>query len=699
MRKKVSKRYGSKLVQDQQIEVLGQGQCVVTHNIHPATNQLYLWPNIDLVNCTLESLPKITQSQVNEIISEAEQIMSSAGLVSKQDAKNREKTAFATMKRNGHDEINAEQMRDMLRHIPNHDRHYDDWAKVAFGLNAWGGAGAAELFEEWSAKSPKNDKACTQKKFLECSNPHSVTVGTVIFEAMRGGFRFPKSHGKTVVDLMSGKKENQVRLHGGKLHLSVNQIEKYMSDSSLNFYQFNGQLTEIIDPEMQENNIGNHRLLVHDRASLRDRLGLVVQPMKYSQKIGGWYPVNAPAEVLDALLSRGANSQLNQLKTLATTAYLSPKNELVTKHGYDAKNGIYLVKSGGVIAGQSCQPSKQAALESLSYLSSWLSDIPFKSEIDESVAVACLMAAVDRVNLDNIPLTAFNAPTAGTGKSLLVDVIGVVSNGKPVSVLAQGKDEAEMEKRLHSAILRGDTLINIDNIEQPLGGDVLCQILTQPVLRIRPLGVSKLLDVEKSCQIVATGNNLELSGDVVRRSLVCNLDARVERPELRTFKYDARKRALDQRHDIVGHVLTIIRSYLLHGAHEGPSALGSFERWSSRIRNPLIWLGMADPCISQEQIRQSDTRLEAQTGLLKNLHLCFPDVPFKAREILSLPMQKYQASLIEHLNTLGCYTKGTLDITRVGRILKKMDGRILAGLLLQQAGRSGGTVTWVVRKT
>jgi hypothetical protein len=171
--------------------------------------------------------------------------------------------------------------------------------------------------------------------------------------------------------------------------------------------------------------------------------------------------VNAPAEVLDALLSRGANSQLNQLKTLATTAYLSPKDELVTKHGYDAKNGIYLVKSGGVIAGQSCQPSKQAALESLSYLSSWLSDIPFKSEIDESVAVACLMAAVDRVNLDNIPLTAFNAPTAGTGKSLLVDVIGVVSNGKPVSVLAQGKDEAEMEKRLHSAILRGDTLINI----------------------------------------------------------------------------------------------------------------------------------------------------------------------------------------------------------------------------------------------
>jgi putative DNA primase/helicase len=138
---------------------------------------------------------------------------------------------------------------------------------------------------------------------------------------------------------------------------------------------------------------------------------------------------------------------------------------------------------------------------------------------------------------------------------------------------------------------------------------------------------------------------------------------------------------------------------MLHGAAVGPPALGSFERWSNRIRNPLIWLGMADPCISQKQIRQNDTKLEAQTGLLKILHRCFPDVPFKAREILSLPMQQYQASLIEHLNTLGCYTKGTIDVTRVGRILKKMDGRIIADLLLKQAGRSGGTVSWVVGKT
>ena len=225
MRKKVSKRYGSELVQDQQIEVLGQGQCVVTHNIHPATNQLYRWPNIDLVNCTHNSLPQINQSQVSQIISAAEQIMSSAGLVSKQDITTREKNVFATMKRNGYDEISTEQMRNILEHIPNHDRHYDDWTKVAFGLNAWGGAGAAELFDEWSAKYPENNEAKTQKKFLECANPHSVSVGTIIYEAMQGGYRFPKRHGTTVVNLENGNNENRVFLHSGKLHSSVVRLK------------------------------------------------------------------------------------------------------------------------------------------------------------------------------------------------------------------------------------------------------------------------------------------------------------------------------------------------------------------------------------------------------------------------------------------------------------------------------------------
>ena len=41
-----------------------------------------------------------------------------------------------------------------------------------------------------------------------------------------------------------------------------------------------------------------------------------------------------------------------------------------------------------------------------------------------------------------------------------------------------------------------------------------------------------------NAMLFATGNNLTFSGDVIRRTLMCTMDAGVERPELRDFKTD-----------------------------------------------------------------------------------------------------------------------------------------------------------------
>ena len=49
------------------------------------------------------------------------------------------------------------------------------------------------------------------------------------------------------------------------------------------------------------------------------------------------------------------------------------------------------------------------------------------------------------------------------------------------------------------------------------------------------LGLSRQVDVPTSALFTATGNNLILEGDLTRRSMRCELDAKVERPELREF--------------------------------------------------------------------------------------------------------------------------------------------------------------------
>jgi putative DNA primase/helicase len=58
--------------------------------------------------------------------------------------------------------------------------------------------------------------------------------------------------------------------------------------------------------------------------------------------------------------------------------------------------------------------------------------------------------------------------------------------------------------------------------------------------------------------------------------------------------------------------LTVLRAW--HVANEAgrlptqKHAMGSFEKWSYRIREPLIWLGRADPCETIKEVKGGDLR-------------------------------------------------------------------------------------------
>ena len=62
--------------------------------------------------------------------------------------------------------------------------------------------------------------------------------------------------------------------------------------------------------------------------------------------------------------------------------------------------------------------------------------------------------------------------------------------------MAAGRNEEETEKRLGAALLAGQPIINIDNVNGDLGGDALCQIVERPVVEIRILGKSELARIE-----------------------------------------------------------------------------------------------------------------------------------------------------------------------------------------------------------
>jgi putative DNA primase/helicase len=128
---------------------------------------------------------------------------------------------------------------------------------------------------------------------------------------------------------------------------------------------------------------------------------------------------------------------------------------------------------------------------------------------------------------------------------------------------------------------------------------------------IRLLGFSKNVETPANAALYATGNNLAIAGDLVRRTLLCSLDAQCERPELRTFETDVIETIRATRGQLVTAALTVLRAWLGSGERMQVSPFGSFDHWSRRIREALLWLGQDDPCNTATKVRAADPTREA----------------------------------------------------------------------------------------
>jgi putative DNA primase/helicase len=93
---------------------------------------------------------------------------------------------------------------------------------------------------------------------------------------------------------------------------------------------------------------------------------------------------------------------------------------------------------------------------------------------------------------------------------------------------------------------------------------------------------------------------------MLRRGLVCKLEALDERPELRVFKRDAMEVAAANRGIYVAAGLTIVRAYFTAGTPQVCGPLASYAAWSKMVRSPLVWLGEPDPRLTMDEVREDD---------------------------------------------------------------------------------------------
>jgi hypothetical protein len=141
-------------------------------------------------------------------------------------------------------------------------------------------------------------------------------------------------------------------------------------------------------------------------------------------------------------------------------------------------------------------------------------------------------------------------------------------------------------------------------------------MLTQSIIRPRILGRSEAPELPAKALVTATGNNLILVGDMARRTVLCRLDPKCERPELRTFNSDPVELIKANRPRYLVAALTALRAFHVAGRPKQTEPLGSFGDWSSWVRDTLIWLGQSDPVETLEAVRSQDPQLDALTAVL-----------------------------------------------------------------------------------
>lgn len=503
----------------------------------------------------------------------------------------------------------------------------------------------------------------------------------------------------------------------------LDAVGKVLGDKpELNIYVNSGRLVRVAESKKKSNGIErpDGALVLHpiESAHMVELIGIAAKHQKYDLRVadpstgrkGSWVNCDCPRRVAEGYLSRPSWPELPELTGFVEAPTIDLDGRIIDGFGYDEKTGIYITQLNETVRSQykrpQNRPSVKAGKEAADTLLELIETFPFVSDEDKSAVVAAIITAMVRRMLPSAPLFAVTAPMPGTGKTLLAETPAIIATGRRASVLSLGHDDAETEKRLGGVLLAGDAVILLDNLERPLGGDLLCQVTTQPSVRIRPLGGSGVISVPTHALLLATGNNLAVQGDLKRRTVLIRMDAKVERPEQRTFDRQHIETVMSCRGILISSALTITKAYLAAGEPliNGHIPFGSFEAWDRLVRRPLLWLGYPDPLGGAEALREADPDLETMRAFFRAwLDIPALSGPQTVSDIIKIGMEYMPGgdrACPDLHDALQMVCSEKVNSRRLGYWLRAHRDRIVDGMQLHRIGEDGHAkvATWRIVK-
>lgn len=445
-------------------------------------------------------------------------------------------------------------------------------------------------------------------------------------------------------------------------------------------------------PVRMELRDGTPRLVAMDKAAMRGELERTATWFKSEERRGEVVEKRTfpPVPVVEDVLSRPAEERgLPPLQRITRAPVFGSDGSLLNRPGYHAGEQLFYATAELHVPAVPENPSRAEVADAVRLLAEeLLGDFPFTSQAARAHALAAMILPFCRALIEGPSvLHLVDAPTEGTGKTLLVKVLSSVFLGTDhmgLLVPAAPRDP-EWGKRILAVLRSGPPTVLLDNIEGKLDSPVLAQVLTLVYHEDRELGTSRTVRVPNLCTWLATGNNVSLSRELARRTVLIRLDAVCENPEERTgFRHpDLEGWAREHRGELVRACLVLVRAWLAAGKPAwvpGPGArkIGSFESWCEVLGGILGHAGIPGFLENREETRARAGEIDAEWGRFftawAERHGTETDVA--ARDLL--PLVEEEGHLV---GVVDGKTPRALQ-TKFGSALKSRAGRVYNGMRL-----------------
>ncbi|MEV5690717.1 hypothetical protein [Micromonospora globbae] len=398
--------------------------------------------------------------------------------------------------------------------------------------------------------------------------------------------------------------------------------------------------------------------------------------------------VTPPREILSSVLAGKTWPGVPPLRGIIGAPVLRRDGTLLQRPGYDPQTGLYLA-SKVALPPVPDEPAPQQVNEARRFLlGRFLRDFPWASAADRANYVALLATPILRHFTRSLtPFALIDATMPSSGKTILTAGPGMLYGQR---VMPWAYSDEELRKSITAVLAEQVGVVIWDNLAEGtvIDSAVLAQLITNGVWSDRQLGASRNIATVNDRLWMATGNNLQVGGDMASRTVRVHLDPNMPRPELRdqsTFGIPH----LDQwitvpanQLTVLWHLLVLVLDWTRQGAPKVTGlSMRQFTPWAQALGGFLAHHGIDGFLTNAADVREIDQDEQRWGAFLATWHERHGDRRMTAAEL------RRDAEPMHLGSDVHDPWDGQFITTSSGRLPNPLQlGRLLTG----QAGRYRG---------